>query len=792
MTAVSRRWLEGFLQRPLPTAELIPRLAMLGAPADAVVPLNAALRDVVVALVEEVRPHPNADRLLICAVNDGTPVRKQVVTGAPNAAAGKKYPFAAIGVTLPTGLKLEKRKLRGELSEGMLCSPDELGLGAEHDGLMVLDTGAAPGTPFAEALELDDDQLILDISPVRPDLLGHKGIARELAASYRSPFRLPAIPGIEAVDVPPFRRSAEPVATGGFTVRIEPGAACRRFTAGLIRGVKVGPSPAWLRGRLESVGSRSINNVVDATNYVMLELGQPLHAFDADKVAGSVLLARLARPGETLVTLDGQPRALAGSMTVVADAERAVGVAGIMGGRESEVSDSTVNVLLECAWWEPKEVRRTRRALGIVTEASTRFERGTDLWGLPDALRRTAQIIVAIAGGTMTDEPADLWPVPTSPPRIFLRLARVTRVLGVELPVHVIEQCLVAIGATVVAKPEDGRLAVDVPGWRPDLVAEVDLIEEVARIYGYDKLPDDLRPFRLGNQADAPGEVVARRVRAGMVAEGLFEVVNMPIGPADAADAVRVLNPLSADHGHLRQTLLPGLVRQVEVNWAARTRDVRLFEIGTVFEAGETGGRPVEATRLGGIVTGAREPAHWTAGGQTPDADLWDLKGHFERAVGLANPRAQVQVEGDRFVAKRPDGRVIGWARGLSADAPPWAAGVFGFEIEIEPVIERPGGFTPLPTVPASTRDLALLVPPGVSAERIADAIRKIAGGLLESGEVIDEYRGAGLPANRRSVAFRLTFRGRDRTLRDVEVDSAVTRIIGALEKQLDVALRSS
>jgi phenylalanyl-tRNA synthetase beta chain len=788
---VSRRWLEAFLRRELAVRDLVEKLAMLGAPVDAVEPLHAELKDIVVALVEDVRPHPNADRLRLCTVNDGKPERHHVVCGASNVVAGAKYPFAPIGATLPGGLVIEKRKLRGETSEGMLCSSRELGLGADHDGIMTLTTEAEPGTALLAALALDDDRLELDVSPVRPDLLGHKGIARELAAAYQVQFRLPEIPGGIA-DIPLSRPTPQPsVTVAGVTVSIEPGSACARFTGAVIRGVGIGPSPEWLRRRLEAVGTRSISNVVDATNYVMLELGQPLHAYDLARLAGPTVSARRARPGERLTTLDGVDRALSPEMTVIADAATVVGIAGVMGGRASEVSDTTTDLFLECAWFRPGPTRAARRAIGLLTEASQRFERGTDLWAVPDALRRCVQVILAVAGGRLDGEPVDCWPEPSHPPRIFLRTERVAQILGVELPVHVLENCLVAVGCTLVAKPAEGRLSVEVPGWRPDLVEEIDLVEEVARIHGYDAFPDELRPFRPGNQVDAPIEVALREVRRGLVAEGLFEAILLPIGPA-AAGSVPILNPLSADHGFLRAALLPGLIRQVESNWANHVKDVRLFEVGTVFAPGDATGRPAETTHAAAVVSGAREPPHWTGGPGAGDADVWDLKGLFQRAVSLAIPAATVQVEGEGWIARLADGRVVGRAGSLAADAPPWAAPLLGLEVEVDPAPRPVRRFTPLPTTPAVIRDLALLLPAGVTIAAVEAVIAAAAGSLLESVRVIDEYRGKGLPPGRRSVAVRLVFRGRERTLRDADVEAVLSGVLTKLGQALDVTLRTA
>ena len=535
---------------------------MLGAPVEGIEPIHGDLKDIVVALVEDVKPHPNADRLRLCLVNDGSAERHHVVCGAPNVTAGVKYPFARVGSTLPGGLKIEKRKIRGEPSEGMLCSAKELGLGQEHDGILPLDIPAEPGTSFLAAFPVDDERIEIDVSPNRPDLLGHKGVARELAHRYEVQFRMPVLPGADP-EIAPATRTGGDGSTGGVRVGIEFRDGCGRFTGAVIRGVKVGPSPDWLRGRLEAAGLRSINNVVDATNYVMLELGQPLHAYDLKRLRG-LIVAREAQEGETLVTLDGIERKVSAGMTVIANAEGVIGVAGVMGGRDTEVTDGTTDIFLECAWFEPSRVRATRRALGLTTDASFRFERGVDKWNTAEALRRCLNVMIRAAGGSVEGSPVDCWPEPGHPPRIFLRLSRVAQVLGIELPLHTVEKTLVAIGCTLVAKPDDGRIAVEVPGWRPDLKAEIDLVEEVGRVYGFENIPSDLRPFRTGNQTDAPSEIAADRVRRGLVMEGLIEAITLSMGPADPDGAVAIANPLSAEHAFLRRRLLPGLVREVE------------------------------------------------------------------------------------------------------------------------------------------------------------------------------------------------------------------------------------
>ena len=789
---ISRKWLEAFLRRPLDSKELAAKLAMLGAPVDAIEPLNPGLEDIVIGLVEAAEPHPNADRLKLCTVNDGSPEKHQVVCGAPNVQAGKKYPFAPLGATLPGGLKIEKRKLRGIGSEGMLCSARELGLGQEHDGIMELDTAAAPGTRLLDALPLGDDRLVVDVTPNRPDLLGHKGVARELAHAFQTSIRLPDIPGTAGSTIPSPRKAEGDVAeVGGVRMRIDYLEGCPRFLGAVIRGVKVGPSPSWLAQRIGAIGMRSINNVVDATNYVMFELNQPMHPYDIAKVKGPEIVVRRAHHGETLVTLDKVNRNLTVDMTVIADGGGSVGVAGVMGAAHVEVSESTTDVFLECAWFEPRGIRRTRRALNLSSEASYRFERGIDLWNGPEAIRRCIEIILATAGGTLAEPPVDLFPTVTHPPRIFLRPARVARMLGIELAWKDVEKALGAIGATVLSKPDDGRIAVDVPGWRPDLVKEIDLIEEVARVHGYDNIPSELRPYRVGEIREAPSELADDRIRKGLTAQGLYEVITLPMGPEeDAPEGVRLLNPLASNEAWLRASLLPGLRRQVELNWREQVRSVRLFEIGTAFHLDGPGLVPLEERRVAGVVSGRRETEHWTGTGA--DYDGWDLKGLFQAALSLAVPAAKVQVEGNAWVGVTPEGDVVGRAERLIADAPPWAAPLFGFEIDIDPATRPTPRIQPPSATPASERDIALVVPAQVSAAGVEEVIRQSGGAILETVLIVDEYRGEKLPPDVRSVVFRLVYRAPNRTLEKAEVDQAVARVLTTLEKELRVHIRET
>ena len=789
----SLSWVGDLLGRRLEPEETARRLTLLGAAVDAIEPVHQELGGIVIGLVRHVDRHPDADRLSVCLVDAGGAAPLEVVCGAPNVQAGAKYPFAPVGAMLPGGFKLERRKIRGVFSNGMLCSARELGLGTEHQGILALDTAAAPGTPFLEAVPVADTRLLVDVTPNRPDLLSQRGIARELAAALGLSVRLTAVPGAPAALAP--RRATTRGTVGGVDVAVEDTQGCPRYIAAVIRGVRVGPSPEWLRARLLAIGARPINNVVDATNYVLHEINQPLHAFDLRTLRGNRVVVRRARPGETLVTLDGERRALTPEMTMICDGEGPVAVAGVMGGENSEVSADTSDILLECAWFDPARVRRARTALKLSTDASYRFERGTDLLGLAQSARRAVELVIAVAGGAEAEAALDLWPEPQQPRTVFLRPARVTHLLGVEIPRPDIERLLTSLGFTVA--PKEDRLAVQVPGWRPDVTREVDLIEEVARLRGYDTFPVALQPYRPTAVPDAPLEGAAARLRRLLTGWGVHEARTVPMGPRSAPHAQAILNPLSSEEAFLRTDLLPGLARSVEYNWSVRERDVRLFEIGRVFRAtapgpGGGGGLPEETLRVAVVLTGAREPDHWSRAGGAADLDLWDLKGMFEELARIAGPEGGV-VEADAesgWVLRDATGAERGRAGALAADRPAWAGAAWGLELDLAAERWAAPRYAALPTTPAAERDVALLLPAGIVAERVVAVIRRAGGPLLESVRAFDEYRGTG--ADGRSVAWRLLFRDRQRTLRDAEVDGAVEAILRALRSELGVERRQT
>ncbi len=788
----SLNWIGDMLGRELDAADTARRLTMLGATVDVVERVHEDLSEIVVGLVERVERHPNADRLSLCLVDAGDGGGSvEVVCGAPNVQAGTKYPYAASGTVLPGGLKLTKRKIRGVVSNGMLCSARELGLGQDHEGIMALSTDATPGTPLLDVLRLADTRLDIDVTPNRPDLLCQKGIARELAAVLGEVVKLSPIAGAATVALAP-RRAEAAGHVGGIEVRLDDTDGSPRYIAAVIEGVEIGPSPQWLQARLHSIGTRPINNVVDATNYILHELNQPLHAFDLRNLREGALIVRRAARGERLRTLDGVDRTLTPDMTMICDGKGPIAVAGVMGGADSEVTDATTDVLLECAYFDPKRIRATRSALKMNTDASFRFERGIDLEGMTGAVRRAVELIMAVAGGREPEAALDLYPHPAGQTTVFLRSARVAHLLGVEISRGEIERHLTSVGFTVA--PRDDRMAVQVPGWRPDVRREVDLIEEVARLHGYDAFPVEMRPFRPTTVPDAPSELVAARIRRMLCALSLHEARTMPLGPPVGSEPQEVLNPLSADEAYLRTALLPGLVRSVEGNWAAGVRDVRLFEIGRVFRASSGDQPPDETIRLAGVLTGAREPGHWMGSGSGGDLDLWDVKGMLEEAVRVAaGPGTRLSPNGNGGWDVQTSGEtVVGEAGPVDADAPPWAGPLFGFELDVTARPSEGGGdrFMPLPATPAVERDVALVLPPGVTVAQVEDIVRRSAGPLLEACSVFDEYRGSDLAG--RSVAWRLIFRHPNRTLRDAEVAKAEKKVLAALREELGVERRES
>jgi len=781
---VSLGWLAELLGRDLDAKEVSHRLAMLGAPVEGIDELNQDLDDVIVAVVEKTERHPNADRLTLCHVNDGKAVH-QVVCGASNVREGAKYPYAAAGATLPGGLKLSARKIRGVVSNGMLCSALELGLGTDGDGIMELLTDAEPGTRLLDAMPLSDTLLDVEVTANRPDLLGHRGVARDLGAVYGVPVKLPAIRNAPP-EGPASRQVAGSGTVGGVEVTVEDVEGCPRYMAAVIEGVTVGPSPTWLEARLRAIGARPINNVVDATNYILFELNQPMHAFDLNRLRGGKVIVRGAKPGERLTTLDGEDHALDPTMTMICDADGAMAVGGVMGGLDSEVTADTTSVFLECAYFDPKRIRRTRQALKMSTDASYRFERGTDPEAMDAALRRAVALVRAVAGGQEPEAAIDVYPTPLRSRVVFLRPQRVEHLLGIPVPVDEIEQLLTSLGFAVA--PKDDRLHVQIPGWRPDVTREVDLIEEIARLRGYDSFPVEMRAFRPSNVPSDGREAAKGRLRQALAGFGLNEARSYPLVDDTAEGSQRLANPLSAEESCLRTDLMTALRASAERNWDAKERDIRLFEIGTVFRARGAGVLPDETQRVAAILSGARVPPHWGESGKAPDYDLWDIEGLAKTTLEMAGPEATLDPRDDGWVVVDADGKERGWAGPVAADRPAWGAPLFGFEMDLVVGAPHHVQYAEVPTTPSIERDIALVLPDTVSAAQIEASVRETAGALLDSLYIFDEYRGDAVKG--RSVAWRLIFRSPGRTLRDKDADGAVERVLAGLKEQFNVERR--
>ena len=809
---VSHAWLRSFAPHERSAHEIGELLSDHSVTLDGLESLRRDIAPIVVGLVVEAARHPDSDHLSITKVDDGSGALLDVVCGAPNVTAGVKYPFARTGTTMPDGLKIEKRKIRGQTSNGMLCSSRELKLGTEHNGILALTTDAPPGTPILQVLgDVGDSQLNLDVLPNRPDLLSHRGMAREVSALLNVPMELADLSQSEhdVVAAVPLTHGAITAMADGVTVSIDDIASCPRYMAIVIRGVTIGLSPDWLRERLEAVGSRSINNVVDATNYALLGLGQPVHAFDLAKLSGHAIVVRPTRDGESLVTLDGVERELATGTTTICDGAHPVALAGVMGGRASEVTAGTTDILLEVANFDARFVRRVRRAVGLTTDASYRYERGIDDASTPDAALHCAALITRLAGGAVTAR-IDVGRTPDARTAVLLRPSRVARLLGDPVPTAEIVRILESLGCAV-DRSNESSLRINPPSWRQDLLLEVDLIEEVVRMRGFGSVSDELRAFRPGTVPDHPLHLTEVRVRDFLVGRGLFETRPMPF-TRDAASGVRVQNPLADDEPYLRASILDTLARRVEYNLNRMEGDVRLFEVGHVFLP-STDRLPREEVRVGAFLLGKRRPAHFTEP-EPASFDAWDAKSLATALATVAFPGAAIALvpaDAGALWHVHADGLNIGTVCRVPVDSPVWAADVFGVELTLGllPSVDMaPAGqhahvaaparatvaphvvYRTIPTMPAAAFDLALVLPSGVRAADVEVVMRREGGELLESVRVFDEYRGDRLPAGVRSVGWRLQFRHPERTLRDKELDGRRGKLVSALQRELGVTVR--
>ena len=795
---ISLRWLRELCPVALSDDEVAQRLTAAGLEVEGR-ERRAIGPGVVAARVVSTTKIAGSDHLSVCQVDDGSGTH-QVVCGAQNYRAGDLVPMARPGAKLPDGTEIRRAKLRGVESGGMLCSERELGLSEDHSGLMILPGGVKVGTPLDELLGLPDTVLEINVTPNRPDALSHVGIARELSA----------ISGV-AVRSPEPR----PAGKGELPARIdvEDTQRCPRYVGRVIEGVKIGPSPLRVQERLRACGIRPISNVVDATNLALLELGHPLHGFDLDRLAGHRILVRRAREGEPMTTLDGKERKLSADDLVIADAEKPVALAGVMGGQTSEVSGETTRVLLESAMFEPAGIRRTSRRHALHTEASHRFERGMDERTAEVAANRCAELIVELAGGRLLPGAIDVYPAPREPAKVMVRPGRVSAVLGVEVGEREVDRWLRALQLVPVG---DGRWSV--PSWRRDLTREIDCIEEIARLRGYDKIPIRLHPAGLGETAAiAPHRRVTKHARAALSAHGYDEALNYSfVGEKDLAAVaerkpVRVANPLTADQAAMRTTLLAGLLRNIAYNLSRGVRDVKLYELGRVYvpepdaryPAGELAWPAHEPRRLGLAITGARRAKGWTGGGDP--ADFFDLKGAVEdvvEAMGIAPPRFELSDHAALHPASAAALVIGGTVAGHLGQIHPRLAAHFEVppetcvaELDWEALLSRSLAVKQLrgvPKFPAIARDLAFVVDAPVPAERLLEEIRAADGAkLLERVTLFDVYRGPPVPEGRKSVAFGLLLRAADRTLTDAEADALCAAIRERLKSRVGAEIRA-
>ena len=780
---VLQSWLEEFAPVAGDPAGIAEQLSDLGLTVEEVAPIGEGLDGIVVARVLDLRPHPDADRIQLVDVDAGDGESLQVCCGAFNMSVGDLVPLATIGAVMAGGMEISRRQLRGEWSNGMLCSGPEVNLGDDHDGILILGSGHEPGVPLAEALGIRADVVYdLEVNPNRPDAMSVAGVARDLAARQGVPFTLP--------DPAPVESGED--ASGRVSVEIVDADLCGRFAVRVLDGIIVGDSPQWLNNRLVAMGMRPVNNVVDVSNYVMLELGQPSHTFDLDRVGGSGFRARWAVDGETIETLDGVRRTLVNADGVVADAEDvAVGIAGVMGSAATEIDGTTVTVALEMAWWDPMSIARTSRRLGLRSEASTRFEKGADPEVVELAMRRFAELIgseAALAPG-MADQRGDL---PSRGP-VRVRVARVNRILGTDLGRDRIVEVLEPIGFATSKAGDD--LDVLVPSFRPDSATEIDVIEEVARAHGYGRIARTVPRSRLTGALDGR-QVDRRRVRSAMLGLGLDEVMPLPfLAPGDleraglAADDIAVTYPLVAEESVMRSSLLPGLLKTLAYNGSHRLYGLSLFEVGHVYRRPtEPQPLPDEREYLAVALAGREARAAVEVWSVLADAlATRDYTLVAEAAPGLhATRTARIEL------ASMPVGHV-GEVDPSVSEAFEVGERVAWLEVDLDALLSLSHGdlpFRPFSRYPSSDIDLAFEVDEETPAAVVESLLRSAAGSLLVDLGLFDVFRGEPVAEGRRSLAFAMRLQAYDRTLTDAEVATVRQRCIDSVEGDLGATLR--
>jgi phenylalanyl-tRNA synthetase beta chain len=797
-------WLKEYIRFNIPPLELAEKLTMLGLEFESVEFLGEKYKGFVVGKVLEVQKHPQADRLTVCRVDVGKE-RLQIVCGAPNVAAGQMVAVGLVGATVPQNqhgpageaFVLKHVKIRGVESSGMICSEYELGLGTDAAGILVLDPTARVGQHLARHLGVEDVAYDVEITPNRPDWLSHMGVAREVGVLVKK------LPKLRAVRL----KEGSTPARRYLSVEVQDRKNCLRFATRMVQGVTIGPSPAWLQNRLRNAGLRPRNNVVDITNYVMLECGQPMHAFDYAQIRGGKIIVRQAAPGAVFATLDGKNHTLPDGAVMVCDAEREISVAGVMGGANSEISDATVDVVLESATWNPSSIRRTAKALGISSDASQRFERGADPNIVRYALDRAAELVVDLAGGKLLKGAIDVYPRKVKERVIALRPQRVNAVLGTDLTSQQIAGYLGLLDMRPM-KRNARSTSFRVPTYRVDITAEIDLIEEVARVYGYDNIPE--RTTALIDFSQPMQETnIADRLRQALVGQGFQEAITNPMqdetrSSVTGSEPVRILNPQNVEMSTLRTSLVPGLLDVTGRNQNHGSSDMRLFEIGHVF-CRDNSDRPkpvpgfLEEARVCILLAGGATARQW--GVPARKVDFFDIKGEIEDLLskivldkkrlipystsnGLTKHTLAIEIHGTYAgylgqVKEEVLARV-----GVEGD-------VYVAEFMLAPLVGMQlRKYSALPRFPKVQRDVAFVLDRGVSADSVEQAIRTAGGELLQSVTLFDVYEGEGLPAGKRSLAFSLELMSHQKTLTDAEIEAVVGQIVRTVEQTFGASLR--
>ena len=791
---VTISWLKEYTKVVDSAADIADKLTMAGLEVDAITPRYDYLDGVVVSRVESVEKHPQADKLSCCKVNVGGEKLLSIVCGAPNVREGLVVPCATIGTVLPGEFTIKKSKLRGALSEGMLCSAAELQLDTSHAGIMELDDGLTPGTPLAEALMLDDDMLEIDLTPNRPDCLSVIGVAREVAAFGETATSL-MLPVVTLPEPDPELQSIEDLVT----IDIQDPDLCHRYTAGMLVDVKVGPSPFWLQDRLLSVGLTPINNIVDVTNFVMMEMGQPLHAFDYDNIAKGRIEVKRAGAPISFTTLDSKTHTLDPEMLMICDGDRPVGIAGVMGGENSEIMPETTRVLVESAYFNPVSVRRTAKRSGINTDASHRFERGVDPEATLAVLKRAITLMAEVSGGKILNGLIDAYPVKYEPVSVDIVPQALNRRLGTTLDPGAIGSLLTSVGFEV-GDGHDGTMTVTVPPFRVDVSRPEDLSEEVARLWGYNRIETRFPDVPVQAKGVSPRIAMRYALQDIMAGMGFSEAVNYSFTSALSCDhlglkdgderrAVEdILNPISEELSVLRTSLIPGLLENMRRNNAQQIDILRLFEIGKTFLATKKGRQPREVEMVSGLWSGAREPSTWYSR-RTP-CDFYDIKGVVEallKAMGFDEAQYAL-ANGDVYpYYKKGYGAVIRYEEGVVGsvgminDTVLNAFGLkqdaFLFELDLERLLPRyahnaMGTTDPLPKFPALARDLTLILDKEIEAGGvIADVLAlKNQQPLIEDAFLFDLYEGKPLADGKKSLSLRIVYRSWEKTLKEKKV----------------------